>query len=311
MDDTIPKALRDRDQWVLWKYVNRDGKQTKVPFQIDGKPAESNNPETWYSYFAARAALELGEWGGLGFVFSEDDPFTGVDLDGCFNGSLDPWAAEIIKSMDSYTEWSPSKTGVHIVVEGKFCLPKGVNKRFGEKTGIEIYDHGRFFCVTGLRGKTCPHEPQPRQEQLDALAYKHFEDKVVFERARQYISKIDGAISGQRGHDITFKVACVLVLGFGLDEQSALSLLREWNTKCQPPWSESELAHKVRSADKQPGERNYLRGANKSDWDKIKVPEYKLAQGFGETIEGILSAMDSLDSTNRKTVMAALRGRYG
>ncbi len=68
------------------------------------------------------------------------------------------------------------------------------------------------------------------------------------ELARRYLAKCPPAISGQGGHDATFHVASVLVNGFTLGEQDALTLLREWNAGCQPPWSEAELAHKVRSA---------------------------------------------------------------
>jgi putative DNA primase/helicase len=80
----------------------------------------------------------------------------------------------------------------------------------------------------------------------------------VAERARKYIAKIPPAISGQHGHDATFHVACVLVQGFALDREPALELLREWNTNCEPPWSDWELEHKIDSALEQPGERGYL-----------------------------------------------------
>jgi hypothetical protein len=70
----------------------------------------------------------------------------------------------------------------------------------------------------------------------------------VMERARRYIARCPVAVSGQRGHDATFHVASVLWNGFGLSEADALMLMREWNGWCQPPWSEAELMHKVRSA---------------------------------------------------------------
>lgn len=69
----------------------------------------------------------------------------------------------------------------------------------------------------------------------------------VIERARRYVARCPGAVSGQRGHDATFHVASVLWNGFGLAEGDALTVLREWNCGCQPPWSEAELIHKVNS----------------------------------------------------------------
>jgi hypothetical protein len=67
-------------------------------------------------------------------------------------------------------------------------------------------------------------------------------------RARGYLAHIEGAISGQRGHDRTFRVACVLVVKFRLTLQEAWPLLNEWNEQCEPPWSEKELLHKLQDA---------------------------------------------------------------
>ncbi len=68
------------------------------------------------------------------------------------------------------------------------------------------------------------------------------------DRARRYLAKLPVAVSGQGGHNATFRAACALVHGFGLAEADALAVLGEWNRSCQPPWSESELRHKVMSA---------------------------------------------------------------
>lgn len=69
----------------------------------------------------------------------------------------------------------------------------------------------------------------------------------VIERARRYVARCPVAISGQGGHNATFHVAAVLWNGFGLTEPDTLAVLQEWNQGCQPPWSEAELIHKVRS----------------------------------------------------------------
>jgi hypothetical protein len=70
----------------------------------------------------------------------------------------------------------------------------------------------------------------------------------AIERARRYVLKCPGAVSGQGGHDQTFHVAAIVVNGFALGEHDALTVLRDWNGSCQPPWSESELVHKIKSA---------------------------------------------------------------
>ena len=69
-----------------------------------------------------------------------------------------------------------------------------------------------------------------------------------FERARRYIAKCPPAVSGQGGHNVTFHIAAVLVHGFALDEVDVRTLLREWNGSCLPPWNESDLIHKIKSA---------------------------------------------------------------
>jgi hypothetical protein len=73
-------------------------------------------------------------------------------------------------------------------------------------------------------------------------------------RARAWLACVEGAASGQRGHDRTFRVACRLLhpspRGFGLSFAQAWSLLAEWNLRCEPPWSERELLHKCEDAQK-------------------------------------------------------------
>ncbi len=69
------------------------------------------------------------------------------------------------------------------------------------------------------------------------------------DRARLYLEKIPGAVSGQGGHPQTFAAACALVHGFALHPSDALDLLRrDYNPRCVPPWTERELIHKVTSA---------------------------------------------------------------
>ena len=53
------------------------------------------------------------------------------------------------------------------------------------------------------------------------------------------------AISGSGGHDALFRVACVLTNGFALSDEQAWSILQEYNARCQPPWSQRELPHKL------------------------------------------------------------------
>ncbi len=132
-------------QFVVWKYTVEQGKLKKRPFDPRTHvPARTNDPTTWTSIEPALKALASGRYNGIGFVFSERDPFTGTDLDNCVgkDGSIAVWAQEIITSLSSCTEYSPSKLGVHILTQA--TLP-GAGRKRGH---VEMYAEGRFFTIT-------------------------------------------------------------------------------------------------------------------------------------------------------------------
>ncbi len=73
--------------------------------------------------------------------------------------------------------------------------------------------------------------------------------QTIPERAAAYLERMPPAIAGSGGHAATFNAAAVLSRGFAMNEQDAMPLLMAWShTHCQPPWTESELQHKLRSA---------------------------------------------------------------
>ena len=128
---TGTQNIRELEQWLCWRIEERDGEPTKVPYSpLTGERASSTDPATWASYQKAVALRKDRSFDGIGFVFTKDDPFCGVDLDGCLNtetGEIEGWAQEIIEELDSYTEISPSGTGVHVLVRAE--LPEGRNRR--------------------------------------------------------------------------------------------------------------------------------------------------------------------------------------
>jgi putative DNA primase/helicase len=145
--DGIPAELRERPHWICWKWERRNGKWTKVPINPkSGRNASATDPSTWATFAEAMAYYRSGRADGVGFVFAASDPYCGVDLDDCRDldsGELDAWAAWDVALLDSYTEISPTSTGVKIIVKGK--VP-GDRYRTGQ---VEIYDRARFFALTG------------------------------------------------------------------------------------------------------------------------------------------------------------------
>lgn len=100
------------------------------------------------------------------------------------------------------------------------------------------------------------------------------EDAVV-ERAAKYVAKMPAAVSGDNGHAATYHVACVLCKGFELTTDQAMSILLEYNQRCDPPWSEHELQHKIDDAAKASGASGYLRNAKPERWDSISIPSHQ------------------------------------
>jgi hypothetical protein len=159
--DRVPESLRDRDQWVLWRYEARDGHYTKAPLKAHspGKMASSTEPQDWNTFACAGRSYAESQGtkhqaDGVGFVFAHGGGLVGFDLDGIISpdGGIDPWGLEILgRFTPSYHEASPSGNGIKGVVKGELPGP-GINRRgLGPdgKFGFEMYASGRFFTITG------------------------------------------------------------------------------------------------------------------------------------------------------------------
>lgn len=168
--DSVPDDLKKLPQWVVWKKeTDEKGKVKKVPRNpITGYGASSTNPETWNTFETVKGVYETaGTYDGIGFVFNNGG-IVGIDLDHCIDetGQMTETAQEIIQVLDSYTEYSPSGTGVHIYAYG--TLPVDGRKR----EPYEMYQNKRYFTVTGQSF----HNP-PK-----SIQYKGPEILKIFER---------------------------------------------------------------------------------------------------------------------------------
>ena len=153
--ENIPQELREMKQWVLWRYEWKDsgeGSWSKVPRQVNGDHAASDNPATWSTFAEAQMAWKTAQakYDGIGFVFTKECGVIGVDVDNCVISEdedglqLNQHALHALVLCDSYAEVSPSGTGIHIIGYGQ--LPRGFKD---SKTGIEGYASGRYFTFTG------------------------------------------------------------------------------------------------------------------------------------------------------------------
>ena len=156
LKNPYPSELTALKQWLVWRLEdNGKPKPDKVPYQAltPHVMASTTDPNQWSTYEDAAAALQntvTNPLSGIGFVFTKDDPYIGIDLDECRDpdtGVLSERAKEIVKQLNSYTEVSQSGTGLHIFIKG--TLPPSGRK----KDHIEMYEYGRFFTMTGNRLK--------------------------------------------------------------------------------------------------------------------------------------------------------------
>lgn len=201
----VPDSLAELDQWIVWRYEQRDGgKPTKVPYQINCSPASTTDLKTWHSFDEALTAWQRhpSHWSGIGFVFSASDPFFGIDLDQCLDaaGKLEPWALPIMdRFFDSYAEISPSGRGIKIWAKGR--LPASGTAFTLADGRVEIYDHARYFAVTGNHWAGQMLDVEEHQVNLDWLLglSPHGQKKVPF--------TVEGTIPKGSQHDTLVSLA--------------------------------------------------------------------------------------------------------
>lgn len=156
-EDNIPHLLKKYPNWVVWK-------GRKVPLDPKtGKWASVKDPDTWTDFKTAyRAYLKL-RCDGIGFVLTPQLELCGADLDHCRDprtGEIEAWALKTVTMMRSYTEISPSGTGLHTIAQGTLPL----NRMKGERA--EIFCQAGYLTVTGWHLKTTPQEVRKRQDAL-------------------------------------------------------------------------------------------------------------------------------------------------
>ena len=169
--DTLPANLPDARCYVLWNLEPRG----KVPYMptCSTRRASVSNPSTWGTLDDARGAVEDGKADGLGLVLTGD--LVVFDLDHCIDPTtrqVSPDASSIVTQLPTYTECSPSGTGLHQLLFG--TLPPGRRRR----AGLEVYDRQRFITLTGAHLPDTPHEIVNQADTLQAIYPMLFPGRV-------------------------------------------------------------------------------------------------------------------------------------
>lgn len=179
----VPEELRMLPRWICWRYEVRDGKETKVPISPKtSKLTDATKLANGHPLAEALQALEKdSSLAGIGFLLG--DGIAGIDLDDCIDehGTLSAPAESIVDEFASYTEYSPSGTGVKIFIRGK--KPAGVTgcTTPGEPglSKIEVYDQKRYFAVTGHRIEDSPATVNDLQAALVGLCARLWPEKEL------------------------------------------------------------------------------------------------------------------------------------
>lgn len=171
----IPERLQSVNQWVVWRYeviqaAEGDGEIKKPPFSpTTGKRASVTRPDTWGSFADACTACAAGHFAGVGIVLTPALGIVGIDIDHCItDGQISEEAQQIIQAINSYTERSPSGTGIRMFTSAK--LPGA----FRRKGNIELYEDIRYLTVTGQHIASTPAAIQPRHRELYSFYHRLF-----------------------------------------------------------------------------------------------------------------------------------------
>ncbi len=200
----IPQDLKNIPHWVVWfaaKPLDENKtKPDKIPLTISLHAAKSNDIRTWSSFddvFNVYDKLkgeykELNIYGkprqgiiaGIGFMLEPKTGITGVDIDGCVSDNkLNVFAQDITNRLNTYTEISPSGTGIRAFVYAN--KPEGRCKH--TESGFEIYSHGRFLTLTGHQ----MHGDSVRscQDEVNTIHAEIFSAKKMYNKRHQIPEK--------------------------------------------------------------------------------------------------------------------------
>lgn len=247
---TFPSLLTEKKQWLVWKFEQHEGdkKPRKVPYYCNGKKrfgkqGNDSDRTALATYSDAQAALEFGDYVGLGFAFLPDDGLIGIDIDS--NADRET-AQKIIAGLNSYTELSPSGNGWHIFVQGQTRTFKS------NEVGIEVFCNSQFFTMTGKHVESSPIEVNPISEK----ALNRLREIVKPEKPKQptqykpqattELQKIESALAyipADCSYDEWFRIGAAIYSELGM---SGLGLWDYWSSKSSK-YNSAGMAKKYQS----------------------------------------------------------------
>jgi hypothetical protein len=199
MFQNIPYELREFVQWVCWRYEVQGGRKTKVPYSPNGQhKANVHNPHTWGTFNEAVAGSTQNHMDGIGFMLTEADPYTGIDIDDKLENPASDREREthqrILERFVSYTERSVGGRGYHIIIRGKISGGGG-----RDRGHVGVYSTQRYLTFSGLVVRNAPIvDCQPLLDQLIAQMPAGASDELY---------DIEGVLEDDEVHEMALNAA--------------------------------------------------------------------------------------------------------
>ena len=233
--------------WTIFPVGGEDGKKPLLQWSRVRKVKE-NQIDVW---------LHTLQPTGWGVVTGEKSGLVVVDVD----GDVIP---DAVQQTPTYTVSTPSG-GWHFYYSSNTKIPNSASKIAAK---VDVRGDGGYVVGAGSArpegrrytyegGAVAPLPPQIASAALErpvatepklAIVHSPQGDSERYEKCRKYLRKCQPAVSGQGGHNQALKVARAAVQGFALGQEDAYAVMQHWNKRCQPPWSERELRHKIEQA---------------------------------------------------------------
>jgi len=314
----IPQVLRDKDFWCVWKREIRGGKPTKVPYNpMTGGRAETNNPDTFGSFDLADERYMTEDYDGVGIRLSYG--ISAVDIDHCVNdGVIDERAMDIIDRLKSYTEFSPSKTGIRIIFEApnlvydaeKYYLKNpnngveiyvcGATNRFVTMTGNTAYDYPVRDVTDDLQAVLDAYMVRPKKRgssasQTAPIRTELSDDEIIDKASRDDKFRalfVDGDLTEYKNDHSGADLALCNKLAFwtGCDEEQMDRLFRRSALFRESKWNRQDYSHNTMQEAIRTCADVYNPGApstNKTIFERMKLPQGKLGDNWELSYSGI------------------------
>lgn len=253
LHDLAPHELWERPQVVVWNYEEEEREDgTKRLIKVPKKPwddpnglhnASTSRPDTWGTLEQSVWKLLNSDYTGIGFCLTGEDPYACIDLDNAVDpatGAIKPWARYIVDRLDSYTELSPSGTGLHTWVRAR--LAKALKGGSKETVGVEMYfggeGKGRYMAMTGQHIPGTPRNIEARQTEVDEL----YQDQDMLRSMAKHSPKAKALFCGEplnypSASEATFELCKEIAYYCGRDPVLIDRLIRQ-SGFMRPKWDE-------------------------------------------------------------------------